>query len=144
MLIDKNKNKNKVVAQAITKAAATASQVKPGGNVTYAQKHNKAVNVGAVTSASIISQNTVGFFLWKIIPYICMSIVLYHQLCFLAGVPTRGVRQFYIYITIFSGCFYLCKYYIFLWSVYLVRSELKKQLEERKKFINYFITNLLS
>jgi len=36
MLIDKNKNKNKVVAQAITKATATASQVKPGGNVTCA------------------------------------------------------------------------------------------------------------
>ena len=36
MLIDKNKNKNKVVAQAITKAAATTSQVKLGGNVTCA------------------------------------------------------------------------------------------------------------
>jgi len=51
------------VAQAITKAAATASQVKPGGNVICAQKYNKAVNVGAVTSVSVISQNTVGFFL---------------------------------------------------------------------------------
>ena len=61
MLIDKNKNKDKVVAQAITKAAATASQVKPGGNITCAQKHNKGVNVGAVTSTSVISQNTVGF-----------------------------------------------------------------------------------
>ena len=114
MLIDKNKNKNKVVAQAITKAAATASQVKLGGNVTCAQKHNKAVNMEAVTSVSVISQNTVEFFLRKITPHICMSIVLYHQLCFLAGVPTQGVRQFYIYITTFSGRFYLCKYYIFL------------------------------
>jgi len=61
MLIDKNKNKDKVMAQAITKAAATASQVKPGGNITYAQKHNKDVNVGAVTSTFVISQNTVGF-----------------------------------------------------------------------------------
>ena len=32
MLIDKNKNKDKVVAQAITKAAATASQVNLGRN----------------------------------------------------------------------------------------------------------------
>ena len=63
MLINKNKNKNKVVAQAITKAATTALQVKLGGNVIYAQKHNKAVNVEAVISASVISQNTVGFFL---------------------------------------------------------------------------------
>ena len=63
MLIDKNKNKNKVVAQAITKVVATASQVKLGGNVICAQKHNKAVNMEAVTSASVISQNTVGFFL---------------------------------------------------------------------------------
>jgi len=63
MLINKNKNKDKVVAQAITKAAATASQVKLGENVTCAQKHNKAVNVEIVTSTSVISQNTVGFFL---------------------------------------------------------------------------------
>jgi len=34
MLIDKNKNK--VIAQAITKAVATVSQVKSGGNVTCA------------------------------------------------------------------------------------------------------------
>jgi len=87
MLIDKNKDKDKVVAQAITKVAATTSQVKPGGNVTCAQKHNKAVNMEAVTSASVIAQNTVGFFLRKITPHICMSIVLCYQLCFLAGIP---------------------------------------------------------
>jgi len=57
MLIDKNKNKNKVVTQAITEAAAIASRVEPGGNMTCAQvcqstvcqKHGKAVSVGAVT-----------------------------------------------------------------------------------------------
>jgi len=31
MLIDKTKSKNKVVIQAITKAAATALEVEPGG-----------------------------------------------------------------------------------------------------------------
>jgi len=53
MLIDKNKNKNKVVTQAITEAAATTSRVELGGNITCAQtcqKHGKAVSVGAVTS----------------------------------------------------------------------------------------------
>ena len=59
MLIDKNKNK--VVTQAITEAAAIASRVEPGGNITCAQKHGKAVSVGAVTSASVTSQSTVGF-----------------------------------------------------------------------------------
>jgi len=62
MLIDKNKNK--VVTQVITEAAAIASRVKPGGNITCAQvcqKHGKAVSMGAVTSASITSQSTVGF-----------------------------------------------------------------------------------
>ena len=50
MLIDKNKNK--VVTQAITEAAAIASRFKSGGNMTCAQvgqKHGKAVSVGAVT-----------------------------------------------------------------------------------------------
>jgi len=50
MLIDKNKNK--VVTQVITEAAAIASRVEPGGNITCAQvcqKHGKAVSVGAVT-----------------------------------------------------------------------------------------------
>ena len=62
MLIDKNKNKNKVVTQAITEAAAIASRVEPGGNMTCAQvcqKHGKGVSVGAVTS---LSQSTVVFF----------------------------------------------------------------------------------
>jgi len=36
MLIDKNKDKNKVVAQEIIKAAVIVLQVKPGGNVTCA------------------------------------------------------------------------------------------------------------
>ena len=60
MLIDKNKNK--VVTQAITEAAAIASRVEPGGNMTCAQvcqKHGKGVSVGAVTS---LSQSTVVFF----------------------------------------------------------------------------------
>jgi len=60
MLIDKNKNK--VVTQVITEAAAIASRVEPGGNITCAQvcqKHGKAVSVGAVTS---LSRSTVGFF----------------------------------------------------------------------------------
>jgi len=55
MLIDKNKNKNKVVTQAIVEEAAIASRVEPGGNMTCAQvcqKHGKAVSVGAVTSLS--------------------------------------------------------------------------------------------
>jgi len=77
------------VTQAITKAAATASQVKPGGNITYTQKHSKAVSMRAVTSAFIISQNTVGSFLQKVTSYI------------------------HIYTTTFSGHFYLYKYYIF-------------------------------
>ena len=34
MLIDKNKNKNKVMTQAITEAVATALRVEPGGNIT--------------------------------------------------------------------------------------------------------------
>ena len=58
-------NKNKVVTQAITEAAATASRVEPGGNITCAQicqKHGKAVSVGAVTSASVISHITVESF----------------------------------------------------------------------------------
>jgi len=63
MLINKNKDKDKVVTQAIIKAAATASQIKPDGNITCTQKHSKAMSMGAVTSASIISQNTVGSFL---------------------------------------------------------------------------------
>jgi len=61
MLIDKNKNKNKVVAP---KAAVIASRVEPGGNMTCAQicqKHGKAVSVGAVTSASVISKAPLGF-----------------------------------------------------------------------------------
>jgi len=41
------------------KAAATASRVEPGGNITCTQKYGKAVSVGAVTS---LSQSTVGFF----------------------------------------------------------------------------------
>ena len=90
MLIDKNKNK--VVTQAITEAAAIASRVEPGGNMTCAQvcqKHGKAVSVGAVTSPS---QSTVGF-LRKVTvtPRMFVSIVLCHQLCFLAAVPARGV-----------------------------------------------------
>jgi len=50
MLIDKNKNK--MVTQVITEAAAIASQVKLGGNMTcdqVCQKHGKAVSVGAIT-----------------------------------------------------------------------------------------------
>ena len=81
MLIDKNKDKDKVMTQAITEAAATASQVKPGGNITCAQicqKHGKVVSMGAVTSPSVISQSTVGFFLRKVTPHIRMSIVLCH------------------------------------------------------------------
>jgi len=61
MLIDKNKNK--IVTQAIPEAAATAtaSRIGRGGNITCAQvcqKHGKAVSVGAVTSASVLSQST--------------------------------------------------------------------------------------
>ena len=115
MLIDKNKDKGKVVTQAITEAAATASQVEPGGNITCAQicqKHGKAVSMGAVTSPSIISQSTVGFFLWKVTPHIHISIVLCHWLCFLASILAQGMWQFYIYYTTtFSGHFYLCKHY---------------------------------
>ena len=93
MLIDKNKNK--VVTQAITEAAAIASRVEPGGNMTCAQvcqKHGKAVSVGAVTS---LSQSTVGFFPLKGngYPTHFLSIVLCHQLCFLAAVPARGVSD---------------------------------------------------
>ena len=61
MLIDKNKNKNKVETQAIPEAAAIASRAEPGGNIICAQicqKHGKAVSVGAVTSASVLSQST--------------------------------------------------------------------------------------
>ena len=134
MLIDKNKNKDKVMTQTITKVAVTASWVKLGGNITCAQicqKHSKVVNMEAVTSPSVISQSTIRFFLWKVTPHTHMSIVLCHQLCFLAGVLAQGVCQFYIYYTtIFSGHFYLCKHY-FLWSVYLVRSELKKNWKKK-------------
>ena len=60
MLIDKNKDKNKVVAQEIIKAAVIVLQVKPGGNVTCAQKHNKAVNMEVVTSVSIVIRQKCG------------------------------------------------------------------------------------
>jgi len=47
--------------------------------------------MGAVISASAISQSTIGFFLQKAALHIHMSIALCHQLCFLAGIPARGV-----------------------------------------------------
>jgi len=110
---NKNKNKNKVVTQAITEAAAIASRVESGGNMTCAQ-----VSVGAVTSASVISQSTVESFPSKGDPtYFC-------EYCHLSSIVlscccpcARCVRLCYIDTTAFCSyvrCFYLCKHYIFM------------------------------
>jgi len=108
MLIDKNKNKNKVMTQAITEAAAIASRVEPGGNMTCAQvcqKHGKAVSVGAVTS---LSQSTVGFFPLKgsgypthFCEYCPLSSIVLSCCCSCA----RCVRLFYIDTTTFLFLF---------------------------------------
>ena len=95
MLIDKNKNKNKVETQAIPEAAAIASRAEPGGNIICAQicqKHGKAVSVGAVTSASVLSQTTAESFPSKGDPiHFCEYCHLSSIVLFFAAVPARGV-----------------------------------------------------
>jgi len=122
MLIDKNKNKNKVVTQAITEAAAIASRVEPGGNMTCAQvcqKHGKAVSVGAVTS---LSQSTVGFFPLKgngypthVCEYCPLSSIVLSCCCPCA----RCVRLFYIDTTTFS--LFLFMQILYLKIFFLIR-----------------------
>jgi len=118
MLIDKNKNKNKVMTQAITEAAAIASRFKSGGNMTCAQvcqKHGKVVSVGAVTS---LSQSTVGFFTSKgngypthFCEYCPLSSIVLSCCCPCA----RCVRLFYIDTIAFS----IYANTIFLWMGYI-------------------------
>jgi len=109
------------MTQAITEAAAIASRVEPGGNMTCAQiyqKHGKAMSMGAVMSASIISQSTVESFPSKGDPtYFC-------EYCHLSSIVlscccpcARCIRLFYIDTTAFCSyvrCFYLWKHYIFM------------------------------
>ena len=117
MLIDKNKNK--VVTQAITEAAAIASRVEPGGNISPGM--SEARQSCERGSSNSLSQSTVGFFPLKgsgdpthVCEYCPLSSLVLSCCCPCA----RCVRLFYIDTTTFSSNFYLCKHYIwryFLW-----------------------------